>query len=311
MIKSPFATAAIIVATSLTSALPAHAVPGYAAPQLEIKAGPDDRYPTVGTVRTDTRLEINGCLRNWSWCDVSSQRVRGWVRGRDVQVDRGGNRINWGSPWNVPQSDFDFDTYWDNNYRGQQFYGERNRWQRVSPGDMPLSRDMGPPPGRGGQDRDARWGQRYSRDYTYNDDVYYRECRTKADPAGVIAGGLIGGLIGKAAGGRRNATGATIAGVILGGATGAALTKRMDCEDRSYAYRTYSQALNSGRPNSNWQWENPQSSNYGDFRVNQYYDDPDGFRCATFTQQVYIDDRGELVNGRACQQPDGNWVIVQ
>ncbi|MEN3977131.1 hypothetical protein [Emcibacter sp. SYSU 3D8] len=308
MLRSSLTAAAVIAATAITSAMPAHAVPGHATPRLEIKAGPDDGYPTVATVRYDTRLEINGCLRNWRWCDVSTSRTRGWVHGRDIQVDRGGRRLDWGTPWGVPQSDFDFDSYWDRNYRGQEFYRQRNRWERFDPDDedvRPISGGMGP------GDRDGRWRQRYSRSYSYNDDVYYRDCRSKSDPAGIIAGGLIGGLIGKGASGRRGGTGATIAGVIVGGTAGAALTRRMECEDRSYAYKTYSQALNSGRANSNWQWENPETDNYGDFRVNQYYDDPDGFRCATFTQQVYVNDRGELVNGRACRQPDGSWVIVQ
>jgi hypothetical protein len=47
-------------------------------------------------------------------------------------------------------------------------------------------------------DRDQVWRQHYSRMYTYDDDVYYQECRTSADPAGIIAGALIGGLLGNA-----------------------------------------------------------------------------------------------------------------
>ena len=35
----------------------------------------------------------------------------------------------------------------------------------------------GPPP-----DRDARWRQRYTQTYTYNDDSFYRECRQSVDP---------------------------------------------------------------------------------------------------------------------------------
>lgn len=86
-------------------------------------------------------------------------------------------------------------------------------------------------------DRDDRWRQRYNRIHSYDDDVYYRECRDSPDPAGIIAGGLIGGLLGNAAGDGR--AGATIAGVVIGGAIGSALTNNLDCEDRSYAYRTY------------------------------------------------------------------------
>lgn len=157
-------------------------------------------------------------------------------------------------------------------------------------------------------DRDQRWRQRYNRIYSYDDDVYYRECRDSPDPAGIIAGGLIGGLLGNAAGGGR--AGATIAGVVIGGAIGAALTNNLDCEDRSYAYRTYYDGFNSGRPNSHYKWRNPHNDHRGEFRVGSYYNDPYGFRCADFTQIAYIQGRPQEVRGRACRQPDGAWAIV-
>ncbi|MSP94345.1 MAG: hypothetical protein EXR00_03670 [Alphaproteobacteria bacterium] len=133
----------------------------------------------------------------------------------------------------------------------------------------------GPPPGRGAGpgrdlDRDNRWRARYARTYTRDDDVYYRECRQTADPAGIIVGGLLGNAIGNGS----------------GGATGAALTRNLDCDDRSYAYKTYSDGFNSGRRNATYQWRNPRNNHRGDFVVGDYYDDPDGFRCATYTQRV-------------------------
>ena len=156
--------------------------------------------------------------------------------------------------------------------------------------------------------RDDRWRQRYSRIYTYNDDNYYQECRQSVDPAGVVVGALIGGILGNAAGGGRG--GATAAGVILGGAMGAALTRNLDCEDRSYAYKTYYDGFNAGRPNARYQWRNPKTGHYGEFFVRDYYSDPDGFRCANYTQQIFIQGRPQAATGRACQQPDGTWAVV-
>jgi surface antigen/Ni/Co efflux regulator RcnB len=159
-------------------------------------------------------------------------------------------------------------------------------------------------------DRTDRWRRRYTRTYTYGDDSYYRECRQSVDPAGVIAGALIGGLVGNAIGRGDGRTGATVAGVVLGGALGAALTRNLDCADRSYAYRTYYDGFNAGRPNSVYRWRNPDNGHYGDFRVGTYYNDADGFRCANYTQQIFIDGRPQAASGRACQQPDGTWTIV-
>ncbi len=159
-------------------------------------------------------------------------------------------------------------------------------------------------------DRDDRWRQRYSRNYDYNDDVYYQQCRRSPDPAGILAGGLIGGLLGNAAGHGRNRTGTTIAGVIFGGAIGAALTSNMNCEDRSYAYRTYYDGFNSGRDGGRYQWRNPRNDHRGEFRIGGYYNDPYGFRCARFTQVTYIQHRSYNVHGVACRQPDGSWAVV-
>jgi Ni/Co efflux regulator RcnB/surface antigen len=157
-------------------------------------------------------------------------------------------------------------------------------------------------------DRDQLWNQRYSRQYTYSDDVYYQECRNTPDPAGVIVGALIGGLLGNAAGGR--GAGATLAGVIVGGAVGAALTSNLDCEDRSYAYKSYYDGFNAGRPNAVYRWSNPRNDHRGEFRVVDYYNDPAGFRCSNYSQTIYIQGRPQEARGRACRQPDGTWAIV-
>lgn len=157
-------------------------------------------------------------------------------------------------------------------------------------------------------DRDQRWNQTYQRTYTYQDDVYYRECRTSSDPAGVLLGALIGGLLGNAAGDGRGS--ATAAGVIIGGAMGAAMTKDMDCEDRSYAYRSYYNGFNSGRPGARYSWNNPRTRHRGDIVVGNYYNDRSGFRCTTFNQTVYIQGRARVSRGHACRQPDGTWAVV-
>ena len=159
-------------------------------------------------------------------------------------------------------------------------------------------------------DRDQRWRQRYSRTYTYNDDNYYQQCRNTSDPAGVIAGGLIGALLGRAMGNEGSRTGSTIAGVIFGAAVGAALTNKLDCDDRSYAYKTYYSGFNAGRANTTYQWRNPGNDHRGQFRVGSYYNDPAGFRCANYTQTIYIGGRAQQGKGRACRQGDGSWVIV-
>lgn len=166
--------------------------------------------------------------------------------------------------------------------------------------------------GYGGRhdDRDDRWRQRYSRDYTYTDDSYYQECRDQPDPGGVIAGALIGGLLGNAVGRGGGRAGATVAGVIVGGAAGAALTSHTECDDRSYLYRSYYDGFNGGREDQSYPWRNPSNGHRGEVRIDHYFTDPDGFRCASFTQASNIDGRRSVRRGTACRQPDGTWAVV-
>ena len=96
----------------------------------------------------------------------------------------------------------------------------------------------------------------------------------------------------------------------MGGVTGAALTQNLNCNDRSYAYRTYYDGLNAGTPNHSYDWRNQGSGNRGTFNVEEYYDDQYGFRCATYSQAIYVQGRPQEASGHACQQPDGTWTIV-
>jgi surface antigen len=159
-------------------------------------------------------------------------------------------------------------------------------------------------------EREQQWRARYARNYQLSDDQYYRECRNRPDPAGALVGAVIGGLLGNAAGNRRNETATTIMGVVAGGAIGAALTSKLDCNDRSYAYKTYNTGFNAGKANAYYDWNNPQSGTRGRLHVLDYYEDEDNFRCSVYSQTIWIDGRPEEARGRACQQPDGAWAII-
>ncbi len=157
-------------------------------------------------------------------------------------------------------------------------------------------------------DRDNFWRRRYARTYTYNDDLYYRECRSRPDPAGILVGGLIGGLIGRSLGDER--AGPTFAGIIVGGTLGAAFTRDLDCDDRSYAYHSYYDAFNGGRVGRVYAWRNPRNNYRGAFVVRSYYYDEDGFRCARYRHTIWTPRRRQM-DGYACRQPDGAWLFLR
>lgn len=130
MLKKTLAVAAVALGAAMFAAPASAAVSGVATDRLQLKAGPDYDYPTVAYVRSGTQLRINGCLNDWSWCDVATPRGRGWVVGDDVAAVREGRRIAYGMPWGVPTLSFSVGTYWDRYYKDRSFYRERDNWDR-------------------------------------------------------------------------------------------------------------------------------------------------------------------------------------
>lgn len=116
----------------LLAPLPAGAESGFASASVNMRAGPGTGYPVLLVIPGGARLDIVGCLANYSWCDVSWGRTRGWVYGRYLQ-----DRRTWRSvPLNRSRfgtTTFDFNNYWADHYRNRSFYRHRDRWNRLGP----------------------------------------------------------------------------------------------------------------------------------------------------------------------------------
>ncbi|HKE38717.1 MAG TPA: SH3 domain-containing protein [Casimicrobiaceae bacterium] len=80
--------ATVITGTAATAlyAVPlvAAAAPAYAITDAQVLAGPGDYYPVVGQINRGTAVDLNRCLPDYSWCDVSFGPNRGWVYGEQV-----------------------------------------------------------------------------------------------------------------------------------------------------------------------------------------------------------------------------------
>jgi surface antigen len=153
-----------------------------------------------------------------------------------------------------------------------------------------------------------RWRERYPHDYVYADDSFYRDCRTNNEVGGAVVGAILGGLLGNSL--SQGQGGATLAGIILGGAGGAALAGNLDCEDRTYVYPTYYEGFERGRRQASYPWRNERTGHYGTLLVGDYYRDQDNYRCATYTQTIYVRGAPRTARGHACRQDDGTWVLI-
>ncbi|ODR89093.1 SH3 domain-containing protein [Sinorhizobium alkalisoli] len=173
--KHPFLRAAALGALLFMPAI-AEAAGGIATANVNMRSGPSTRYPAVTVIPAGNSLEIHGCLGDRPWCDVSFYGGRGWVAGRYVQAVYRSNRVHvepeYYRPLGIPTIVFEFDRYWDRNYRGREFYRDRDRWRRDRADDG-HRRDWERREARPDWDRDRRrgddeWESRADEDFFEN-----------------------------------------------------------------------------------------------------------------------------------------------
>jgi len=154
-------TAALCAVPIGAAATPAYS--NYAAP---IYAGPGTDYPVVGKLARGAVVNVNGCLIDYSWCDVKFGPNRGWVAAADLSSTtytyqhQPAPLAQYGPQLGLPTLSFFLGDYWDRNYRDRPFYRDRNRWEERQRADR---RDYRGPPGRNYSNQEPR-GRDYSVD---------------------------------------------------------------------------------------------------------------------------------------------------
>ena len=117
---------------------------------LNVRAGPDRAYPLVARVGPGTPVNVNGCLNDWSWCDVSFDGNRGWAYAPALNYVYQGQQVplySYAPALGIPVVTFSLGTYWNQYYRGRPWYGQRTMWMhrrlpehRRPPGPAPQNR---------------------------------------------------------------------------------------------------------------------------------------------------------------------------
>jgi surface antigen len=126
------------------------------------------------------------------------------------------------------------------------------------------------------------------------------------ETSGAIIGGVAGSLIGNTIGHGNGRAAATILGAALGAVVGSKVGRSLDDEDRNYAYGAATRSFTSGRVVN---WENPASGHHGRFRPQRSYQGDDGL-CREFDHTIWVDGEPDVIEGTACQTPDGRWRVV-
>ncbi len=127
--RSIMTMAALVAAAVPLAPAAAQTTSAYTVSAARLYAGPQRDYPGVRYVSRGVRVSLHGCLRDWSWCDVTYRSNRGWIVGNALRISYAGRRRNLAAEMGIGVISFSFGSYWDNYYRGRSFYGNRDRWQ--------------------------------------------------------------------------------------------------------------------------------------------------------------------------------------
>jgi uncharacterized protein YraI len=122
-----YGVAALLAAIAFS----ASAQVAYTTRTVNVRAGPDTSYPPISALAPGASVQVMGCLDDWSWCDVTFGPNRGWVYAPYLNYLYEGSRVpfySYAPAFGIPIVTFAIGPYWDNYYRGRDFYARRGYW---------------------------------------------------------------------------------------------------------------------------------------------------------------------------------------
>ena len=108
----------------------------YTTKTVSLRAGPSRDYELVARIPSGEPVEVNGCVEDWTWCDVTLGFDRGWVYSGNLEYPYRGRRVvilDNGPIVGFPIVTFSVGPYWDTYYRGRPWYSRRSYWSHRSP----------------------------------------------------------------------------------------------------------------------------------------------------------------------------------
>ncbi|WP_319497793.1 SH3 domain-containing protein [uncultured Cohaesibacter sp.] len=123
----------VLALTLFGSKLATAATASVVVTNLNLRAGPSTQFPVVTVLPAGGRVLTNGCLADYSWCDVSFGTYRGWVAARYIQVVYQGTPVII-TPAVAPRLSVAVvqfsQAYWTRYYSAYPWYG---RWGVYAP----------------------------------------------------------------------------------------------------------------------------------------------------------------------------------
>ena len=123
----------LVAAVLLATPAAALAAPGMITASVNLRAGPSVEFPVVDRIPRGVPVEVHGCIRDALWCDVSTDRDRGWVAAQYLDYLYGDRYVylpSYVELADVPSASFVLSSYWSSFYFGRPWYRRHAWWNR-------------------------------------------------------------------------------------------------------------------------------------------------------------------------------------
>jgi uncharacterized protein YraI len=147
----------VVAAALLIAPAAALAAPGLVTSSVSLKAGPGPGFPSVDRIPAGARVNVHGCIRGATWCDVSWDGERGWVSARYLEYYYRNRYVylpDYYEVADVPIVPFVLGTYWSNYYSGRPWYRRQAHWNNYWRSHARFATQV--PVGRGGREVETR-----------------------------------------------------------------------------------------------------------------------------------------------------------
>lgn len=146
--KHPAASVFFALATA-SLGVQAQGTVAFTSREVHMRAGPARDFPVVAVLPPGFQVLVQGCVPDYSWCDVLAAGTRGWVYAGNISYAYQGVPVpllNYGAVIGIGILGFAVSDYWHDHYRSRPFYSERHRWAdrnrwvdrpRVRPAPLP------------------------------------------------------------------------------------------------------------------------------------------------------------------------------
>ncbi|MES2483052.1 MAG: SH3 domain-containing protein [Pseudomonadota bacterium] len=113
---------------------------GLTSTAVNLRAGPAPDYPIVMVLPPGYQVAVQGCLPDYTWCDVLAGPERGWLDATYINYPYLHTHVpvlTYGPTLGIAVVPFVHNDYWLNYYRNRPWYSDQRRWSRQPAPPLP------------------------------------------------------------------------------------------------------------------------------------------------------------------------------